>query len=97
MKLYKLHFVVHEPSYDTEDKFMAEILVLPGCRAWGDTYDDALENLQDVAAAMVESYREAGDELPAEVRSALGEDGATMAASPSMDSGECFGAVSPSS
>lgn len=77
MKLYKLHFVMHEPSHDTEDKFMAEIPALPGCRAWGDTYDDALENLQSVAAAMVESYQELGDELPAEVRSALVETGAT--------------------
>ena len=71
MNLYKLPFVMREPAYDTEDKFMAEIPVLPGCRAWGDTYDDALENLQGVAAAMMESYREAGDELPAEVRSGL--------------------------
>ena len=73
MKLYKLPFVMHDPGYDTEDKFMAEIPILPGCRAWGDTYDDALENLQGVAAAMVESYREGGDELPAEVQSALVE------------------------
>ena len=71
MKLYKLPFVMHEPGYDTEDKFMAEIPILPGCRAWGDTYDDAVENLQGVAAAMVESYREGGDELPAEVQSAV--------------------------
>ena len=71
MKLYKLPFVMHEPGYDTEDKFMAEIPILPGCRAWGDTYDDALENLQGVAAAMVESYREGGDELPAEVQSGV--------------------------
>ena len=76
MKPYKLHFVMHEPSYDTEDKFMAEIPVLPGCRAWGDTHEDALQNLQSVAAAMVESYQELGDELPAEVRSALVGNGA---------------------
>ena len=67
MKLYKLPFVMHEPGYDTEDKFMAEIPILPGCRAWDDTYDDALQNLHGVAAAMVESYRERGDELPADV------------------------------
>ena len=71
MKLYKLPFVMHEPGYDTEDKFMAEIPVLPGCRAWGDTYNDALENLQGVASAMMESHRDGGDELPAEVRSGL--------------------------
>ena len=78
MKLYKLPFVMHEPDYDTEDKFMAEIPVLPGCRAWGNTYADALENLQGVAAAMMESYREGGDELPAEVQSALVETEATV-------------------
>ena len=73
MKLYKLPFVMHEPGYDTEDKFMAEIPILPGCRAWGDTYEDALENLQGVAAAIMESYREWGDELPTEVQTELVE------------------------
>ena len=71
MKLYKLSFVMHKPSEETEDKFMAEIPALPGCRAWGDTFAQALENLQDVAAAFIESYREWGDDLPAEVESAL--------------------------
>ena len=73
MKLYKLPFVMHEPGYDTEDKFMAEIPILPGCRAWGDTHDDALKNLQGVAAATMESYREWGDELSAEVQTGLVE------------------------
>ena len=71
MKLYKLSFIMHEPSEETEDKFMAEIPALLGCRAWADTSDEALENLQSVAAAFIESYKEWGDELPAEVESAL--------------------------
>ena len=71
LKLYKLPFVMHEPSHDTEDKFLAEIPVLPGCRAWGDTYDEALENLQGVAAAILKSYGEWGDKLPAEVQKAI--------------------------
>ena len=37
MELYRLAFVMHEPCYDTEDKYLAEIPALPGCRAWGDT------------------------------------------------------------
>ena len=73
MNLYKLAFVMHEPGYETEDKYMAEIPALPGCRAWGDTADDALENLRSVAAAFIESYKEWGDELPSEVKSALVE------------------------
>ncbi len=73
MKLYKLSFIMHEPSEETEDKFMAEIPALAGCRAWGDTSAEALENLQSVAAAFIESYRQWGDELPAEVESAIVE------------------------
>ncbi|MCH9039482.1 MAG: type II toxin-antitoxin system HicB family antitoxin [Chloroflexi bacterium] len=70
MKLYKLSFVMHEPSEDTEGKFMAEIHALPGCRAWGDTAAEALENLQSVAAGFIESYRDRGDQLPPDVEAA---------------------------
>ncbi len=70
MKLYKLRFSMSPPSEDTEDKFMAEIAALPGCRAWGDTADEALLNLQSVAAAFIESYTDWGDELPAQVEAA---------------------------
>jgi predicted RNase H-like HicB family nuclease len=62
---------MHEPGEETEDKFMAEIPTLPGCRAWGDTSAEALENLQSVAAAMIEVYDERGYELPVEVKTAL--------------------------
>ena len=71
MKHYKLRYVMHDPSEDTEDKYMAEIPALPGCRAWGDTPEDALDILQSVAAAFIESYLDHGDELPAEVESAM--------------------------
>ena len=66
MKLYKLAFVMHGPGEETEDKFMAEIPALPGCRAWGDTAAQALEHLQIVATAFIESYKEMGDTLPLE-------------------------------
>ncbi len=70
MKLYKLRFILHEPSDATEDKYMAEVPDLPGCRAWGDTAAQALENLQSVATAFIESYRERGDSLPKKVAKA---------------------------
>ena len=73
MKLYKLPFVMHSPGEETEDKFMAEIPALPGCRAWGDSTAQALENLQSVAAAFIESYKEMGDELPSEIEAAAVE------------------------
>ena len=71
MKHYKLRYVMHDPSEDTEDKYMAEIPALPGCRAWGDTPEHTLDILQSVAAAFIESYHDHGDELPSEVASAL--------------------------
>lgn len=71
MKHYKLRYVMHEPSEETEDKYMAEIPALPGCRAWGDAPEDALDILQSVAAASIEVYIERGYELPAQVRDSL--------------------------
>ena len=73
MKIYKLPVVLHEPSEDTEDKYLAEVPILPGCRAWGDTVSEAVENLQSVAAAFIESYRERGGTLPPEVEAASQE------------------------
>ena len=66
-----LRHILHDPSEETEDKYMAGIPALPGCRAWGDTPEDALEILQSVAAASIEVYVERGYELPAEVNASL--------------------------
>ena len=33
MKHYRLRYVMHDPSEKTEDKYMAEIPALPGCKA----------------------------------------------------------------
>ncbi len=70
MKLYKLEFVLSEPSKDTEGMFLAEVPALPGCRAWGETAALALENLQSVTTAFIESHRAHGDPLPPEVAAA---------------------------
>ena len=67
MKLYRLEFVLKEPSEDTEGMYLAEVPALPGCRAWGETAALALENLQSVTMAFIESHRADGDPLPPEV------------------------------
>ncbi len=67
MKLYRLEFVLKEPSEDTEGMYLAEVPALPGCRAWGETAALALENLQSVTTAFIESHRAHGDPLPPEV------------------------------
>ena len=71
MKHYKLRYVMHDPSEETEDKYLAEIPDLPGCRAWGDTPEDALDILSSVTAASIEVYIERDYELPDEVRASL--------------------------
>ncbi len=70
MKLYRLEFVLREPSQDTDDLYLAEVPALPGCRAWGETAALALENLRSVATAFIESHRAHGEPLPPEVAAA---------------------------
>ena len=67
MKMYRLPLVMHEPTEDTENKYMAEVPAIPGCRGWGDTVAAALENLKSVAGEFIESYRSRGDSLPRSV------------------------------
>lgn len=71
MKVYKLPFVLRGPEPEEEKPFVAEIPVLPGCRAWGDTAAEAIENLQGLAEGFIESHRDRGDPLPPAVLAAL--------------------------
>ena len=64
MKHYTLTCTLSGPSEDTEDMYMAEVPALPGCRAWGATPVEVLENLQSVASEFIASYNDHGDELP---------------------------------
>ena len=71
MKLYRLPLVIHEPNEETEDKYMAEVPAFPGCRAWGDTPTEVMENLQSVAAGFIDAYKASGDPLPPEVETEI--------------------------
>jgi predicted RNase H-like HicB family nuclease len=64
MKQYRLPVTVHQPGEETDNKYMAEVPILPGCRAWGETPAEALENLRSVAGEFILSYQEHGDVLP---------------------------------
>jgi predicted RNase H-like HicB family nuclease len=81
MKLYKLPIVLYEPSEDTNDMYMAEAPLLPGCRAWGETPSQAIEYIQGVAEAFIESYIELEQPIPPELEAmALQYDGAMVKA-----------------
>ena len=64
MKQYRLSVTLYQPSAETEHKYMAEVHLLPGCRAWGDTPREALDNLESVAGEFIRSYQEHGHPLP---------------------------------
>jgi predicted RNase H-like HicB family nuclease len=77
VKLYRLPVTLSQPSEDSGGKFVAEVLALPGCRAWGESAAQAIENLQSVASAFLDSYREHGDPLPPEVEARAEEVGSS--------------------
>ena len=66
-KQYRLAYTMRGPSEDTEDMYLAEVPVLPGCRAWGETPELALDYLESVAEAFIASYLERDKPLPAEI------------------------------
>ncbi|MCY4455188.1 MAG: type II toxin-antitoxin system HicB family antitoxin [Chloroflexi bacterium] len=67
---YRLPYTLRAPSEETEDMYLAEVPVLPGCRAWGATAEEALLNLEGVAADYIASCEEHGDPLPAAIAAA---------------------------
>jgi predicted RNase H-like HicB family nuclease len=64
MKQYKLPVIIQQPSEETENKYMAEIPLLKGCRAWGDSPEETLDNLRSVAREFIRSFKEHGQALP---------------------------------
>ena len=64
-KTYTLPCRLKAPSEEAEHMCLAEVPVLPGCRTWGETAEEALHNLDGVAADFIASCNEHGDELPA--------------------------------
>ena len=74
MELYQLDYVLHEPCEEQGWLYMAEIPVLPGCRAWAETANKALTELSTVAEQFILSYKERRKPLPAEIiRTGTGE------------------------
>jgi len=59
MKQYKSPVLMHEPSDEKENKYMADIPMLPGCRAWGDAPAETLIYVQSAAAKCVQEQEHA--------------------------------------
>ena len=67
MDIYQLEYVLHDPTEDHGGMYWAEIPVLRGCNAWGDTPSETLDELWAVARAIIQSLKERGQPLPEEV------------------------------
>ena len=65
MQLYQLDYVLHEPGEEQGWLYMAEIPVLPGCRAWAETANETLTELSTVAEQFIFSYKDRGKAMPA--------------------------------
>lgn len=49
-----------------EDRYHAEIPILPGCYSWGHTYEEALKNIKEAVELWLEVKKEAGEPIPIE-------------------------------
>lgn len=49
---------------DEDQAFIAEVPELPGCAADGETYEDALTNVQTIMDEWIETARDLGREIP---------------------------------
>lgn len=49
---------------DEDDTFLVEVPELPGCMADGQTYEEAIANIQTVMAEWIEAAKELGREVP---------------------------------
>lgn len=71
MELYQLDCVLHEPCDEQGWLYMAETPQLPGCRAWGDSANEALTELSAVVEQFILSYKERGKPLPSSIERTL--------------------------
>ncbi len=59
---YKYEIVIYWSKED--NAFVAEVPELPGCMAHGDTYEDAVQNIQAAMELWIDTAREYGDPIP---------------------------------
>ncbi|RMG70047.1 MAG: type II toxin-antitoxin system HicB family antitoxin [Nitrospirae bacterium] len=60
--MYKYEIIIY---WSREDKaYVAEVPELPGCMAHGNTYEDAIKNVQDAITLWIDTAKEFGDPIP---------------------------------
>lgn len=61
MKVYTYRVIV-EP--DENNTFHALVPALPGCHTWGETFDEARQNVRDAIDAYLRSLKSDGESIP---------------------------------
>ena len=67
MDIYQLDYVLHQPQESEGWMYWAEVPVLQGCMAWGETPEETLKSLLAVAQNIIQLRKEDGQELPPEI------------------------------
>ena len=67
MDIYQLEYVLHEPQESEGCMYLAEIPVLQGAMAWGETPEETLNSLLAVARTIIQLRKEEGQALPPEL------------------------------
>ncbi|QBQ53398.1 type II toxin-antitoxin system HicB family antitoxin [Nitrosococcus wardiae] len=60
--MYKYEIIIYWS--DEDQAFLAEVPELPGCKAHGDSPDQALANAQEAMQLWLDTAREFGDSIP---------------------------------
>jgi predicted RNase H-like HicB family nuclease len=58
---YRLHILI---TKDKDGTYSAVVLNLPGVGSCGDTEEEAMENVKEAVHGVLESYKEAGEDIP---------------------------------
>jgi predicted RNase H-like HicB family nuclease len=53
-------------SHPEEGGYLAYFPALPGCHTWGNTYEEAVNNAEEVLIGFLEALQKNGEEIPRE-------------------------------
>ena len=62
MRKYKYEVIIYWSNED--NAYIAEVPELPGCMADGDTYEEALKNVQIIIDEWIETAKSIGRDIP---------------------------------
>jgi len=60
--MYKYEIIIYWSRED--NAYVAEVPELPGCMAHGNTYEEAIKNVQDAIKLWIDTAKEFGDPIP---------------------------------